>query len=65
MEIMWVSFHGGGKYRIRRIMLNTLMRRDMTTLWKMLQGPMWNAVWAWCLAKLENPDGILNHSRVG
>jgi len=31
----------------------------MTTLCKMLHGPIWKAVWAWCLAELENLDGIL------
>jgi len=34
-------------------------------LGKMLQGPVWDTVWARSLADLENTDGFVNLVRVG
>ena len=34
-------------------------------LGKMLQGPVWDNVWAWSLVDLETPDGSVNLVRVG
>jgi len=57
MEIMWahaskyvgsIAFENRVKYSYRK---------EYNTMWHMLQGPIWNTVWAWYLADLETPDG--------
>ena len=35
------------------------------SLWEILQGPVWDTVWARSLTDIETPDGILNLFRVG
>jgi hypothetical protein len=35
------------------------------SLWKMLQGPVRDVIWARDLADLKTPDGFLNLVRVG
>jgi len=48
-----------GKYIVRKVALSNTTRKERTLKWKMLQGPIGNTVWAWCLADFETPKATL------
>jgi len=35
------------------------------TLWKLLQRPVWNNVWDWCVPDFEIPNGVFNLREIG